>query len=88
MSDEAARRAVMDGQAVIPNNRVLDVIDLVERLGALWLQHPALRLGQLIANVYQWNSGLDPYNVPDEEFITSLEHYYEEVDRTAARKGV
>ncbi len=46
---------------------------IVERLYALWLAHPAPRLGQILANAY---SHAALYNVEDADLLATLERRY------------
>ena len=50
---------------------------LLERLEAVWKEHPDLRLGQLILNVVK-----DPalYYLEDEEIVSSIEEFYSTID--------
>lgn len=52
-------------------------IEVLKRLGKLWLENPNLRLGQLIGNIYHYPSGIDPYFDEDFVFIEKLEKSYE-----------
>ena len=45
--------------------------EVMERLLALWLEWPDLRLGQLIANFYH-----DIYHVEDFDLVSTLEQNY------------
>jgi hypothetical protein len=45
--------------------------DILRRLEAVWKQAPALRLGQLIANIFR-----DPYYTEDFTLIRELEEFY------------
>ena len=56
-------------------------LEVIERLYALWLEQPDLRLGQLIANVYK-----DPYNVEDFDLIETLERRYDETGKIKQNK--
>lgn len=51
-------------------------LEVLERLKALWLNNPELRLGQLIRNVYKE----DFYSEEDFDFINKLEQYYERLN--------
>ena len=53
--------------------------EVAERLLALWEQHPQLRLGQLIGNVYHSTDagGAAQYYAEDYTLITTLEAFYE-----------
>ena len=46
---------------------------IIEGLYALWLAHPALRLGQLVANAYPSPS---LYYVEDADLLAALERVY------------
>ena len=51
---------------------------VLERLARIWEQHPDMRLGQLIENVYHHESPDHCfYHVSDEEFVSKLENFYE-----------
>jgi len=50
--------------------------EIIERLYKLWTEHPNLRLGQLMGNVYHYPSGIDPYFDEDYDFTQRLEDYY------------
>ncbi len=49
--------------------------EIMERLYKLWLEHPELRLGQLIGNVYLDRHSL--YIAEDFNFMVNLEGTYE-----------
>lgn len=49
---------------------------IVEDLLSIWLEHPNLRLGQLIGNVYHAPTGGDPYHVEDYDFINEISAFY------------
>lgn len=51
-------------------------LQVIKRLTELWLDHPDLRLGQLIGNVFYFPSGIDPYHYEDSDFIAMLENGY------------
>jgi hypothetical protein len=51
--------------------------DYILRLTKVWLNHPELRLGQLIENVY----GGDTYFYTNEEFISRIENFYEDLEK-------
>lgn len=48
--------------------------EVIERLYALWLQHPDMRLTQLVRNIYP--TDYDMYHVEDFELIEELERAY------------
>lgn len=50
--------------------------ELVERLLALWLEWPALRLGQLIMNTMR-PTHAQLYNIEDHDLVSKLEKDYE-----------
>lgn len=45
--------------------------NVVERVYALWIAHPELRLGQLLGNVFR-----EMYYVEDIELVQTLERFY------------
>lgn len=49
---------------------------IIERLRAIWLSSPDLRLSQLILNVCEGKQSLDAYNWEDDKFIEKLESLY------------
>lgn len=59
--------------------RATQIASLVARLEELWQEHPELRLGQLIGNVYHYPSGIDPYFDADELFLEKLEAFYADI---------
>lgn len=62
-----------------PDKRAKSVLqkrEIMERLYALWLQHPDMRLTQLVRNVYPGD--YDLYHVEDFPFIEELEQRYED----------
>lgn len=64
------------------SERDQEIIDFADRLKAIWLKKPELRLGQLIGNAYPCgtlsSSALhkDPYYVNDARFINTIEFMY------------
>lgn len=58
----------------LPNGAgtIVNKQNITNRLLELWVNHPHLRLGQLIANVYK-----SPYYTYDFDFIAGLEKYYD-----------
>ena len=56
-------------------------LDIIERLYEVWLAHPGLRLGQLIANVYR-----DPYYIEDYDLVETLERRYSQMDKARPPK--
>lgn len=59
-------------------DRLSQQTQTVDRILFLWRKYPSLRLGQLIENAM----GRDHkcfYYVGDEEFITQLENYYDQL---------
>lgn len=50
--------------------------EIIERLYGLWLQHPEMRLTQLVRNAYPADYNL--YHVEDFEFIEELERAYKD----------
>jgi len=71
----------MDGRTMSSGRRALDdeeKREIIERLYQLWTRHPAMRLGQLIGNVYHSNDrgGLHLYYEEDFPLLDSLEIAY------------
>lgn len=60
----------LEGRAYTPEEKRA----IVERLLALWIEYPSLRLGQLI---YIGTGGRDIFSVEDDAFIAEItEHIY------------
>ena len=58
---------------------------ILKRLSIVWKQHPSLRLGQLIGNVF--STARDPssagqYYCEDEDLVKALEQAYSETTQT------
>jgi hypothetical protein len=58
--------------------QVLEKREVIERLYALWVQHPDMRLTQLVRNIFPIDQDL--YHIEDYEFIRCLEEGYAEWD--------
>jgi len=57
---------------------------ILERLGIVWRQHPSLRLGQLLGNLF--STVRDPqsagqYYCEDEDLIDALEQAYSDLNK-------
>lgn len=65
---------VVDGRAWEPQMKK----QILDRLGELWDKFPALRLGQLIGNVYHStdSGGCRLYYAEDYSLVSTLEAYY------------
>jgi hypothetical protein len=58
--------------------------EVLERLLVVWKANPALRLGQLIGNIYHSNDrgGVSLYYAEDYALLTALEEGYKHGDTT------
>lgn len=49
---------------------VQHIDETIDKLRSMWLQHPELRLGQLIE---QHNTGIDTFYIEDSPLLTAIE---------------
>lgn len=63
-------------QSSVERKREKEIEETLSRLKKVWFNHPNLRLGQLIQNVFG-----DIYYIEDEEFVEEIENFYKMITR-------
>lgn len=50
---------------------------ILGRLGEVWAEHPELKLGELIGNVFPTGGGNGMYFMSNDQFLLTIEDHYD-----------
>ena len=83
--DELIRRNLLDEwpQRAGGGRDPLRIPEILKRLFEVWVQHPDLRLGQLLINVVPSSTGM--YYIENDGLLSTVEDFYEEHDGLKSR---